>query len=53
MTRRRKPQPQTTAEPSDRRTAYGRWFMQNVRREIAAGRVRSTVGDDGEPVTIH
>ena len=29
------------------------WMMSNVRREIAAGRVRETVGDNGEPVTLH
>lgn len=27
--------------------AYGQWMMANVRREIAAGSVRTTVDDGG------
>ena len=32
---------------------YGVWFRANVEREIRAGRVRETVGDNGEPVSLH
>lgn len=54
-----KPQPVTpvrATEPGEaerRAAAFGAWMMSNVRREIAAGRVRQTIDDNGEPVTLH
>jgi hypothetical protein len=51
--RQPQPQPQTTDEPQRPRSAYGEWFMRNVRAEVAAGRVRQTLDPDGQPVTIH
>lgn len=54
-----KPQPFTPAratEPSEaerRATAFGVWMLSNVRREIVAGRVRSTVDEDGERHAIN
>src|SRR5258708_4139169 len=41
------------AGPSAFGAAYGRWMMSNVRREIAAGRVRQTIDETGDVATIH
>ncbi len=50
--------PPLTREEAERRapeppiTAFGEWMRANVRREIAAGRLRKT-NDNGERATIH
>ncbi len=53
--------PPMTREEAERRapegttasgSAWGQWMRTNVRREIAAGRLRET-NDNGERVTIH
>jgi hypothetical protein len=52
-----KPLPHDADEPEARGTepygpAYGAWFMANVRREIAAARLRETIDEQGQRVTI-
>ncbi|SDI54781.1 MULTISPECIES: hypothetical protein [Bradyrhizobium] len=42
-----KPQPHRAAAPEPGPSAFAEWMRANVAREIKAGRVRSTVDDDG------
>jgi hypothetical protein len=43
-----KPQPQRTDAPDSPRTrAFGDWMMQNIRREVRAGRLRTTIDENG------
>jgi len=51
--KRSKPQPDDAVEAQRRATAFGAWFMANVRREIAAGRVRETIDERGERHAIN
>jgi hypothetical protein len=56
-TKRRPRAPRRARQPRQRKPiyglAFGAWFMANVRREIAAGRVRETITANGEAATIH
>jgi hypothetical protein len=40
-------------EPIIRGDLLGKWMMSNVRREIRAARLRQTIDERGNPVTIH
>jgi hypothetical protein len=42
-----KPQPMTAAEAERRASVFGAWMMQNIRREVAAGRLRATIDEHG------
>lgn len=61
LMKRPKPQPRPTNAPeppvgtvgSGYGAGFGAWFMANVRREIAAGRVRTTIDKDGKRHAIN
>lgn len=48
-----KPQPEPSDAPDSRRTPFAEWMMSNIRREVAAGRVRTTIDEDGERHAIN
>lgn len=44
------PEPPASPRP---RSAFGKWLMQNIEREIRAGRLRETRDEYGHPAPIH